>query len=176
MTIKTLPATVLRAIVAAFLLVPCSLAQLLPSADPAAVRIEQPSRLDLQYMEQQRARVSALFGRHLGRGLRGNQDDLESLQVLLDRGLVGRDDSSTLQAMGIVLGDVLAAELGLAWVIYSDDQGRSRALQVDSGKQFLFPVTMISRRYGAGAAVDVRRIYEDAAAPIRPQVSPDPFD
>jgi hypothetical protein len=143
---------------------------------PDEPRLSPPSKLDEQYLQQQRQRISSLFGLKLGRGLKRDQRDLEGLQLLLDRRLVAADDPLLLQAMGIVMGDALLNELGMHWVIYEDKQGRSRALQLGKHREFLFPATMISRRYQAGARVDVQQIYDRAAEPLRPLASADPFD
>ena len=37
--------------------------------------------------------------------------------------------------MGVIMGDLLAADLKLHWVIYEDRQGRSRALR--DGERYL---------------------------------------
>jgi hypothetical protein len=147
---------------------------------PALVAVAEPvltlpSPLDLAYLEQQQQRVDALVARRLGRRLGGDETDIESLQAILDRQLVKADDEPGLQALGIVLGNILSREYDLQWVIYSDSKGRSRALQVREA-QCLFPATMIARRARAGLAVDVRAIYDKAvqtiekvrAAAIRP--------
>jgi hypothetical protein len=76
--------------------------------------------------------------------------------------------------MGVIMGDLLAAELGLRWVIYEDDLGRSRALQYKDMETVLFPITMISRRVEVGNRRPVAEIYQkaydiiDALRPPRP--------
>jgi hypothetical protein len=126
------------------------------------------SVLDRQYMLQQRARLDELARNHLGRGFSGERErDLDSLQRLLDRRLVGPDQTGELQAMGIVLGDLLAAELDLHWVVYEDEIGRTRALQDRRSGNYLFPVTMISRRVEVGNSESVRAIYDRARDTVK---------
>ncbi|MEM0954272.1 MAG: DUF3806 domain-containing protein [Pseudomonadota bacterium] len=139
-------------------------------------RISELTRIDRDYLERQRDAVDDLARRRLGRQLRGEKrNDLEVLQLLLDRHAVDPSDTSTLQAMGIVMGDRLGDELGLHWVIYEDRLGRTRALRYRDGDALLYPVTMISRRIEVGARADVAAIYAKAAAAIRSELPPRPF-
>ena len=122
-------------------------------------RIEPLSAIDQQFMAAQRADVDAWANR-LGAQLTGQPDrDLVTLQRILDRGLVSTDDSLQLQALGVVLGDLFAAGLNMDWVVYRDRAGRSRALRYRESETFLFPVTMISRRWEAGHERAVEDIY-----------------
>ncbi len=144
------------------------------AADPP--KISALGRLDRQFMEQQRNRIDEFARFDLGRQLRADKNhNLDILQTLLDRRVVSAEQTVELQAMGVVLGDLLAAELGMKWVIYEDRYGRSRALQLGSSDNFLFPITMISRRVEAGAQVDVTAVYEKAYKIIEPYRTPLPF-
>jgi hypothetical protein len=139
-------------------------------------RVYPPGTLDMEFMEQQRERIDALARINLGRQLHGTLDnDLGILQDLLDRQLVKAEQTLELQAMGVVLGELLAQELSMHWVIYEDRHGRSRALQLEDSENFLFPITMISRRIEADARVDVRAVYDKATALIAPYRKPLPF-
>jgi hypothetical protein len=119
--------------------------------------------MDQQYMEQQRERLQGLAIRHLGRNFSGERKrDLPLLQSLLDNKLVGANQTRELQAMGVVLGDHLAADLNMHWVIYADKIGRSRALRYRETDTFVFPMTMISRRQEVGNTTSVETIYQKA--------------
>ena len=85
------------------------------------------------------------------------------------------DQRLELQAMGIVLGDILGAELGMDWVIYEDRRGRSRALRLGDTSNYLFPATMISRRREAGNDETVAAIYARAFGAIEPRLPPKPY-
>ncbi len=132
---------------------------------PSAIeqRIEPLSAIDRQFMANQRADVEQRANA-LGRQLSGNsQRDLDTLQRLLDTGAVTRDDLLGLQAMGVVLGDLLSAELRMEWVVYRDRAGRSRALHYPNTDVYLFPITMISRRYSVGVNKPVSDIFNEVA-------------
>lgn len=137
-------------------------------------RISELSQLDRQYMAQQRESINNLASAELGRRCNGDKDnDLQILQLLLDRKLVRANQTRELQAMGIVMGDLLAANLDMHWVIYEDNLGRSRALRYRQTKEYLFPVTMISRRQEADNHTPVRDIYQkayDIIDPLRPEL------
>ena len=148
-------------------------------ASPATAEAPYISRLstiDREFMAQQRQRVDELARVHLGRYIRRQKAyDLSTLQNLLERRAVRPDQTLELQAMGMVLGDLLAQELNMQWVVYEDKYGRSRALQLGEAEIFLFPVTMISRRYEVGAETDVRTIYQKALDTMAPYQRPLPF-
>ncbi|MEP1472767.1 MAG: DUF3806 domain-containing protein [Halieaceae bacterium] len=142
----------------------------------AEVEIGTLSYLDRSYMKQQRERIGDLSLRNLGRSLNGTAtNDLAILQALLDKKLVTGDQKLELQAMGVVMGDLLAADLGLDWVIYEDKVGRSRALRYRQTDNYLFPMTMISRRREVGNTDTVADIYQKAHASMAAVIEPLPF-
>ncbi len=150
------------------LLLPCALAM---AQEP---RIAELSYLDRQFMVQQRALLEELTATHFGRRFNGQREhDLELLQLLLDKRLVLPQQTQELQAMGVIMGDLLAAELNLRWVVYEDKLGRSRALEDALSDTYLFPMSMISRRREADNLTPVAEIYARAArivADNRPQL------
>ncbi|MCC7412945.1 MAG: DUF3806 domain-containing protein [Gammaproteobacteria bacterium] len=144
------------------------LGPLKPADVPAAPGgpVYAPSDADLHSLAQQRALVAAWARRYVGSEPRGQRDDLRILQALIDRKVAGPDETYQLQALGVVFGDVLAHEFGLHWVIVSDREGRSRALQLGDTTNYLFPVTMISKRLEKHLPVDVEQLYEKARAAL----------
>lgn len=134
-------------------------------------RITPLNPLDRQYMDTQRDLINEMTLRYYGGRCCRDVSELDYLQRLLDDGYVGGDQTRELQAMGVLLGDLLAAELELQWIVYEDAQGRSRALQLDDTDNFLFPVTMISRRREADdrtPVIDIYRAGVDAIEAVRP--------
>lgn len=153
-----------------------ALALAAPAGAQEPPEIGQPSALDRQFMERQRDDLEAIARRHFGRGFSGETDrDLDLLQRILDEDLVQADQKRELQAMGVILGDLLAKELDMHWVIYEDEVGRSRALRYRDGDLYLFPMTMISRRREAGDLTPVAVIYASAVDEIRAELPPLPF-
>jgi hypothetical protein len=135
-------------------------------------RVEALSANDQLFMREQQQRIDDLARRHFGRQLNGNKyNDIAVMQRLLDEGIVGSSQVSELQAMGIILGELLKVEKGLRWTIYYDRYGRSRALQLPGfNKEFIFPVTQLSRKAEVGINVkvaDVYKVLEQAVVDIR---------
>ncbi|QFU74921.1 DUF3806 domain-containing protein [Halioglobus maricola] len=140
------------------------------------LRISEMSKLDLGYMQQQRDLIGTLVASEYGRRFQQvKPNDLELLQRILDDELVGPDQTRELQAMGVVMGDLLANELDLHWVIYEDRLGRSRALRYRETDAYLFPMTMIARRHEAGNTESVEDIYARAEAAMRSAMPPLPY-
>jgi hypothetical protein len=147
-----------------------------PGVAQEQVRVSDLTPLDRQYMDRQRRSIEEIARRHTGRGFDGSvTNDIPLLQRLLDERRVRPDETEKLQAMGILLGDVLAAELDMHWVIYEDPVGRSRALRYRESDNYLFPVTMISRRREVGNDRPVREIFDKAVGLIEPVQEPLPF-
>ena len=127
-------------------------------------RTEALSEMDRRFMDNQVAALEDITRREFGRQFSGTKaTDLALLQRLLDQKLVKADDTSLLQGMGVILGELLRKEKALFWTIYTDRLGRSRALEIPGKREFVFPMTMISRRVEAGVEVQVSEVYEKAA-------------
>ena len=132
------------------------------------VLIEPLTAVDQQFMTEQRMRVEQ-FANRLGRGLTGVVDrDLDTLQRILDERMVPAEDTLTLQAMGVVFGDLLGERLDMDWVVYRDSKGRSRALRYRQRDVYLFPVTMISRRQEGGSERRLKPLFDDTVRDTRP--------
>ncbi len=115
---------------------------------------------DEEYVQKQYELVQDIANSELHQRFNGDKThDLELLQKLIDSGAVKSEQRLELQAMGVVLGKILAQEFELRWVVFRDSVGRSRALQIDETKRVVFPMTMISRRLEVGARANVQDIY-----------------
>jgi hypothetical protein len=117
-------------------------------------------KFDLRVLEAQRERAAELALSHAHFSLTGTLRDLDTLQTLIDRGVLEASDRFDLQSLGVALGDLMVNELGLEWVVVQDDLGRSRGLRIPRTEDFIFPVTMISKRVERGVEVDVRALFE----------------
>ena len=135
------------------------------TADTPIVRLF--SEGDEKYLQQGRDRINQLTRRYFGSALQQQRArDIALLQRLLDNKQVVAKDRRLLQDMGIVLGDLLLQEFNLRWVMYVDKYGPSRALQLKHSQNFIFPITMISRRAEVGVAVDISALYDQASIKI----------
>ena len=138
-------------------------------------RVTALNPLDRQYMDVQRESLNELTLRYYGGRCCRSQAELSYLQRLLDDGHVQGHQTQELQAMGVALGDLLARELDMQWVVYEDIKGRSRALRLGETENYLFPVTMIARRHEGGDKTPVVDIYRQAYEAIEAVRPPLPF-
>ncbi len=86
--------------------------------------------------------------------------DLKKIQQVVDRKIIRNEDVEQWQALGVVFGDVLAAELNLKWVSYQDELGLSKALRWKETENYVFPVTMLSKRVQYKEKIDVLALFE----------------
>ena len=138
--------------------------------------IEKLSVIATAKMTSQRALIDDLVSRNFGSAFNGSKDhDIALLQRTLDARLVTSTQTQELQAMGIILGDLLAEDLDMHWVTYQDRLGRSKALRYRETQEYLFPVTMISRRREVDNREPVADIYQKAYDIINTRKPPRPF-
>jgi hypothetical protein len=157
------------------------LLSLLPGLGPAPIVLDDDSFIaqrqrisaltshDERLLREQRAKVDELARRHVGTPLTGGAspaDDLRILQEILDLEVLSRDQTWELQALGVALGDVMAEQLGLTWVVVEDRLGRSRALRFRESQNLVFPVTMISKRVEGNVRFRVRELYDKTSSQV----------
>lgn len=138
------------------------------SATPAKIARLVP--VEINQLNAQERVIDQLARRYLGTQVHRDQRDLDMLQRMIERKVIKQDESAKLQAMGVVLGNLLEKNLNLDWMSYEDEVGYSRALCVPGTKHCLFPITMLSRRLEVGLSVDVKKIYANAVSIIDPYI------
>jgi hypothetical protein len=93
--------------------------------------------------------------RYGGLSLTRAKADLPILQRLLDDHVFARTQTYELQSLGVAFGDVLASELGLRWMIVTDEYGTDPTLHLPKTTIQINALTMISKRVERGDAVDL---------------------
>lgn len=128
----------------------------------------EPLSVGQKYLlDKQRREVRDLIARKLGiLSLQGDKSDLKVLQALYDRGGLEDDQLLEWQTAGVMFGDILVNEFGLHWVSYEDELGASKALQFRDTRNFVFPITVFSKRLGFGEKIDVEAIYQKIKADV----------
>ena len=113
--------------------------------DPAVVTALNVGQ---QYiLSSQRQLVMDLLARRLGiLSLSQSETDLKALQSLVDQKSIAKSDIRSWQAIGVIFGDILVKQHRLKWVFYEDEDGSSKALQWKETANFVFPITLFSRR------------------------------
>jgi hypothetical protein len=124
--------------------------------------IEPLNGVEQRRLNEQRALAQKTARRHIGTALSAGQStrDIRVIQEIIDKRVFSNEDTYELQALGVALGDVMAAQLDLRWVAVNDDVGRSRALQWGDGEDLIFPVTMLSKRVEVDLGFRVQVLYD----------------
>jgi hypothetical protein len=133
------------------------------TASRADAEVVPLTESDQQRLERQREWVDAFMRLHTTSASRGGLGMLHALQRVLDLEVLEPTDTEALQSLGVALGDVMARQLGLEWIVLHDELGRSKALRVPGGEILFFPVTMISKRVETGLRVNVREVFDKVA-------------
>jgi hypothetical protein len=123
------------------------------------------------------ARASAVLGllrsRYGDVHLRRTEDDLRLLQRLHDDGGLRAGQEQELEAVGIVLGEVLAARTPLVWITVEWQGERSLGLQYPGTTVIVFPGSMISKRVDRGERVEFESLFRATVAHVE-QLKDDP--
>ena len=130
-------------------------------------KVSSPSVGQRFIFDRSRRNIKDLLARHIGTTqLLLDETDLKRFQILVDRKAIRSGDVETWQALGVVFGDVLVEQHGLHWVMYEDELGASKALRWQESDNFVFPVTVFSKRVQFNETIDVLAIYEKIASDI----------
>ena len=122
-------------------------------------RFAELSREDRARLEQHRAVVlAAAKQRHGTMALTRTKSDLPVLQDLIDEKVFNKSQSYELQSLGVALGDVLASELPLRWVMVTDEYGTDPTLRFKDTTLQINALTMISKRVERDEAVNVSEL------------------
>ena len=137
------------------------------AADKKSWHLIDFNESDYKYLALSRERITKKTQLFFGTQFHGTPaHDIALLQRLLDGKKITANQRQLLQDMGVILADLMMSEFNLKWVIYHDQYGRSRALQLKHSESFFFPITMISRRAETGLAVDVETLYNKVGQKI----------
>ncbi|WP_075187393.1 DUF3806 domain-containing protein [Teredinibacter haidensis] len=132
--------------------------------------------LNQNFMDKQRKSINALTATHFGKQLQGDSRDILLLQRLVNEQVIETKDTLLLQALGVVLGDVLVTEQeSFQWVVFEDDIGATQAVCVNDSTHCIFPITMLSRRMEVGLKPDVHKIFNSAIAEMYPYLPKVPY-
>ena len=97
-----------------------------------------------------------LFARKLGiLNINGTEKGLKAMQQLIDSRLIKAHQTELWQSLGVVFGDILARKSGMHWVSYEDDLGVSKVLRWRETENFIFPISVFSKRIRFGKKINV---------------------
>lgn len=156
------------------LLVLAPLSAFSQSNDDIDYELDPISATNNSFMQSQRDSIDEIARGELATSLRKTEDDLRTLQQILDKRLIDKNDQLKLQALGVVLGDIWVNELGMVWKMYIDEKGRSRAVCSPTVNHCLFPITRFSYLIELGVKPNAEKIYREGAELMRPYLELNP--
>jgi hypothetical protein len=125
------------------------------------------SAADSAMLDKQRGVVAREIATRYEANLTKTKGDLVPLQKLLDDGAFKPTQTFELQSLGVVFGDVLAADAGLHWTMVTDEYGTDPTLIRGNSSLQVNTLTMISKRVERGEKVDVSDLFARAAESVR---------
>ena len=129
--------------------------------------VRELSSGQVQVLARKRLLARDLMARKLGiLSIKGNKSDLAPIQQLIDKRILRPDQVDKWQALGVLFGDIIVREFGLRWVVFEDNLGVSKALRWGSTENFVFPLTIFSKRVKYGEVIDVEDIYHQLSLKI----------
>jgi len=127
---------------------------------------------EIEGLEQERNWVIDLLKGHGSDiKLEKNNSDLKTLQTILENGPYTNDAESELIVLGTVYGDILASELGLHWVVVTDEHGEDIGLQYKNTKIFLFPRDMIIKRIEKNEEPDLTFMFNELKKTVEDMIN-----
>jgi hypothetical protein len=103
----------------------------------------------MRVLDDDRALITTLLSKSgAAAALTKSHTDLPALQALLRAALC--PGARELAGLGTAFGDVLAKEIGLNWVLVTDQYGSDHALQFGDVHVLVFPRSMFLKRIGRG--------------------------
>jgi hypothetical protein len=142
---------------------------------PKPYKLSEFNWQDKELIKSQTEKINELGKFKLGQPVRGTLDDIGLLQRIIYRGLIKKTDTIQLQAMGIVLGNLMVKEFKLEWMVLEDSLGRSRAVCAPESQECLFPVTLLSKRIEVGILPDVQKLFDEGYQHIKAHLPKQPY-
>lgn len=119
-------------------------------------------------MSSKRRAAKDLLARHLGIvNIQGTKGDLKALQQLVDRKILRKSQIEEWQSIGILFGDILAREFSLHWVNFEDELGANKALRYRKTDNFIFPVTLFSKRAKFEEDINMYQVFDELEVQIK---------
>ncbi|MGO8929131.1 MAG: DUF3806 domain-containing protein [Limisphaerales bacterium] len=134
---------------------------------PPQPKFSELSGDDAVRLERQRGIVAAAAKKRYGTpSLAKTKADISVLQRLLDDKAFAKSQTYELQCLGVALGDILATELPLRWVMVTDEYGTDPTLRFKDSTIQVNVLTMISKRVERDEAVDIADLVRQSGVSV----------
>jgi Domain of unknown function (DUF3806) len=103
-------------------------------------KIEPPTESDIDDIARAVVHADQVIEQATGSKMDGTRNDLALIQALLDRGLIEREATYTLQALGLAFGRAFIHEnANFDWWMVEDEYGRDPAIRYKRSSLLAFP-------------------------------------
>lgn len=119
---------------------------------------------NLALMDDQRDGIADIRQQLIDRGvIEEAMPTIEVLQVILNLGLIPRENVDFQQAFGIAIGDIIVDEQNFFWVMNESDMGTMPVVMHAERTAFISPVSAMTKRFFQGnTRFDVREFIDVA--------------
>jgi hypothetical protein len=128
--------------------------------------IRELSREEIDWLAAQRGKAEALLDDSARAVYRNTPGKLGFIRAILEAKAFRPDQTFELQGLGLILGDALAARLGMEWKMMEDKDGTTPCLVLNGTSIILYPQTMISKRIERGESIDILPFFNGIVAKI----------
>jgi hypothetical protein len=123
-------------------------------------KIIAPNDIDIDRIARALIAAQDLIFEISGRKHTYGEDDLDTLQIVIDSGKIEHESTFALQSLGLHFGKIfIENNKDYDWWIVDDDDGRDPCVRYKKTSLIFFPQTMISKRIEDKKTCDVRSMY-----------------
>jgi hypothetical protein len=130
-------------------------------------RIEDPRPPELAWVAGYVGMAERLAAARLGTTGPPGVDELDALWAgWLEASPRAEEANDMVHAVGLAFGQRLVDELGMRWMVVTDEYGTEMAAHEPRGNMLVFPANVVAKRWDSRETGFLRPIYDDAAAKL----------
>jgi hypothetical protein len=114
-----------------------------------------------------RAFVASLVEKQYKYRLTGTRQDLAVLQRIVDDHLIKVSDTTKLQALGVVFGDITAPDINAEWKQVKDEYGESPVLKIRGRRAAIGALTIVSKRIEDQGTVNIVALHDNLVSDVK---------
>ncbi len=127
----------------------------------ALPKVDKMQWINENYLQKQRTHINEIARDKFAKFFHGNIGDMRLLQRFINSQVLEKTDKQSLQALGVILGDMYTQKnKHLKWAVYEDELGRTHAICVENTKQCLFVMTILARRMEVGLKPSAQKLFD----------------
>ena len=131
-------------------------------------RIESPNEAEVEWLAAYVEMAPGMAAEWLGAAAAPLEvDDLDALWAAwLAASAPAGDANDVVHAVGLAFGQRLVDDLGMRWVVITDELGTEIAVHAQPGDVLVFPANLVAKRWESRATGFLRPVYDEISARI----------